>query len=351
LPLTEIFSLLNQELFLPQVFHISNEDRYICKIIFDDRFKYGVESRTYFDLQAWNKQYGRTLADFLPSYVANMHPHLDPSFDSYTYGEPDRLRAKSRALLKLKQGDILFFIASLAPYDPDTYKGRDKLLKTHQRGKKNKYVIGFFIIKGVARVYTIKSDRRLMLALLKLSASLKEDKTVVDFKDWAGEYKILQDMGYVIKRGEAYELTREGFKVVFEFNNAWNMQRDEDERMKLLEQGLFSVELLSGLIQEDIIKANHHFKRLRLVDCDKFIVVAGYPECSSLLKRAVQLTERFEGFSFRLNQLGLRILKRERDTLRGFRWLDENAARILAEAVMEVNSDLNFNLQSCFQQE
>ncbi|MEM0212528.1 MAG: hypothetical protein QXM35_07740, partial [Candidatus Methanomethylicia archaeon] len=169
--------------------------------------------------------YGRTLADFLPSYVANMHPHLDPSFDSYTYGEPDRLRAKSRALLKLKQGDILFFIASLAPYDPDAYKGRDKLLKTHQRGKKNKYVIGFFIIKGVARVYTIKSDRRLMLALLKLSASLKEDKTVVDFKDWAGEYKILQDMGYVIKRGEAYELTREGFKVVFEFNNAWNMQR------------------------------------------------------------------------------------------------------------------------------
>jgi len=80
-----------------------------------------------------------------------------------------------------------------------------------------------------------------------------------------------------------------------------SIQEGEDEKTKLLEEGLFDVEPIAGSISEDIIKTNHHFRRLRSVDWDYWIVIAGEPKGSALLTRAVRLTEGFERFSFRLN--------------------------------------------------
>jgi len=309
---------------------------------------FGLEARTYADFPARNKQYSNTLRDLLPSYVAALHPHPDPDFNSYTYGEPNNPEMRPGVLRMLKPGDILFFVSSLAPYDPVVYKARDTMLTLHQRGKKNKYVVGFFTVKGVVQVYAVKSVPKLSLALLNLLTLLEEGEAPIELKDLMSELQILQDMGYVSKTENTYELTDEGGRTAQGLSEAWGMQKNEDEITKFLEQGLFSIEPITGSVSEDVIKANHHFKRLRPVDWDAFIVVAGDSERSALLTHAVRLTEHFERFSFKLNQLGQTILKRNLDTLRGVRWLDEDVGRLLAEAIAKTNPNLTFDLPSCF---
>jgi len=327
----------------------------VAPVFADGRFEFipikntfGSEVRTYADFPARNKKYGSTLADFLPSHIASLNPHLDPDFSSYTYGEPNNPEARPGSLQKLKQGDILFFVSSLAPYDPVVYKERDTMLHTHQRGRKNKYVIGFFTVKGVVRVLAVRSASRTTLALLSLSSLLEEGEAPIDLGDLAGELQILQDIGYVTKRESNYQLTDEGKRTTEGLSEVWGWHESKDEVTRFLEQGLFSVEPIAGSISEDTIKANHHFRRLRSVDWDVFIVAAGDPERSALLTHAVQLTEGFERFSFGLNQLGQKILNRNMDTLRGMRWIDVNAGRLLAEAIAKTNPDLPFDLQSSF---
>nr|MDO8099648.1 hypothetical protein [Candidatus Njordarchaeota archaeon] len=309
---------------------------------------FGLETWTYADFKSRNKKYGETLADFLPSNIASLHPHPDPDFDNYTFSEPAYAGPRATALRKLKQGDILFFISSLADYDPIAYKARDTMLQTHQRGRKNKYVVGFFTIRGVVQVHTVRSVPELTYALLNLLKLLEEGEPPTDLEYLASEYQTLQGMGYVIEKENTYELTEEGKKVAEILRDALAMQKTEEDKVKLREEGLFSVEPITGSIPEDVIKANDDYKRLKPVDFHEFIMVAGDPERSALLTHATQLTERFERFSFRLNKLGQTILKRSMDTLRGLRWIDENAGRLLAEEIAKTNPNLTFDLRSCF---
>jgi hypothetical protein len=122
---------------------------------------YGEEKRTYRDFMASNQRYGRTLADFLPTDVASLPVHYDPDFDNYLYGQPLDKDPRSRVLRNLEHGDVLFFVASLAPYDSYVYARRDELLRSYQVGRRNKYVIGFFTVDGVAEVEAFKSSPRL----------------------------------------------------------------------------------------------------------------------------------------------------------------------------------------------
>jgi hypothetical protein len=92
-----------------------------------------------------------------------------PDFDNYLYGQDWSGHPRSLALTKLERGDALFFVASLAPYDSYVYARRDELLRSYQvGGGKNKYVIGFFTVDGVAEVAAFKSSPRLALALLNV---------------------------------------------------------------------------------------------------------------------------------------------------------------------------------------
>jgi len=304
---------------------------------------YGHETRTYYDLPARNAQYGKTLADFLPNHIAGWHPHTDPSFETFTYGEPDNPEPKPRAMLKLRLGDILFFVSSLAPFDPEVYRQKNAKLLTHQRGNKNKYVVGFFTVAGVTRVDCIKSVPRLSLVLLTM---LEEIKEFIDPGNATNELKALQECGYVTKKGDIHELTDDGKRVAERLSEALGTQEEESAKHRLLDDGLLLLEPVSGLLREDAIRGNHHYLRLRPIDWDGFIVVAGDPERSALLDHAVQLTEGFEKFSFKLNQLGRTILKREMDTLRGARWIDARACNILSEQVMNANPDLTYLPQS-----
>ena len=309
----------------------------------------GLETRTYANLLARNKQFGDTLADFLPSNVGNLNPHPDPDFDAYTFGEPNNPEPIPRALRKLKPEDMLFFVSSLAPYDQAAYQAKDSMLQVYQRGKKNKYVIGFFRVKGIVLVHVVRSAPRLTLALLHLLSLLEEGEGFPELGDLTSELRTLQEIGYTAKKQDTYELTDDGRELALWFSDLLYEKKSDEEKKSFLEEGIFDVEPLAGSIPKDILKTNHHIRRLKPVDRDYCIVLAGEQEGSALLTRAVQLTQGFERVSFKLNQLGRTILGRDTDTLRGVRWIDENAGKLLAEAIAKTNSDLEFNLQSYFE--
>ena len=303
---------------------------------------FGIEKRTYRDFAARNSEYGQTLADFVPSNIAVLPVHFDPEFDLYTYGQHGGDYARVQALTKLKQGDILFFFASLAPYDPSVYERRDDSLRKHQLGKKNKYIIGFFTVQGVAQVYVLKSDRRLALTLINL---LGEGEPPLDLRDLTSELEILKEYGYIVQKDDAYELTVDGIRTVEGIADALSQQESDSSKLELLEKGQLSIKLLSGYCSEDAIKANHHFRRLRTLDWDHFILIKGDPERSALLTRAVQLTSCFERYEFKLNRLGRSILRKESDPMRGVRRIDENTVNLLVREVTQSNNELEDKLQ------
>lgn len=118
--------------------------------------EYECKSFITFDkLPSRNQRYGNTLKGFLPSDVAYLSAHLDPNFNEYTYAEPNNSEPKQKALKKLNEGDILFFVSSLAPYNTSVYQKRDTKLRRYQRGRKNKYVTAFFTVEGIAIVCVI----------------------------------------------------------------------------------------------------------------------------------------------------------------------------------------------------
>lgn len=73
------------------------------------------ENRTYKDIF---DRYGKQLSTYLSEGIENKIIHLDPEFNSFTYGDPT---SKRNALLKLEKDDLLVFYAGLTPYKNDVY--------------------------------------------------------------------------------------------------------------------------------------------------------------------------------------------------------------------------------------
>jgi hypothetical protein len=65
-------------------------------------------------------------------------------------------------------------------------------------------------------------------------------------------------------------------------------------------------------------------------------------------ERAVRLTERCENGGFMLNKHGQMILSRTFDTLRGARWINESAVKLLIREVIELNPELASKLARQF---
>src|SRR6266581_3599037 len=63
---------------------------------------------------------GNRLADYFPEsrrkQMANQHIHLDPEFETFTYGDPT---TPKRSLRNLNPGDLLVFYCGLQRWDVD----------------------------------------------------------------------------------------------------------------------------------------------------------------------------------------------------------------------------------------
>jgi len=98
---------------------------------------WGVDARTYGNTPG---RHGRLLAEYFPAGIRarkrRQPMHVDPEFETYTYGDPTRPKARLRGLT---QGDVLVFYAGLKGHDCD----RPPAL----------YVVGYFevAVAGMAR--------------------------------------------------------------------------------------------------------------------------------------------------------------------------------------------------------
>ena len=73
------------------------------------------------------------IAQYVRPQLSKQHPHFDPEFETYTYGDPTPL--KRRQLLELRPGDLLLFYSGL---QPDPLIDRARL-----------YFIGYFEVEHV----------------------------------------------------------------------------------------------------------------------------------------------------------------------------------------------------------
>ncbi len=88
------------------------------------------ETRTYASIVGRS---GRRLSEFVGLSLASQHPHFDPEFDSFSYGDPTA--TKREQLRRLDPGDLLIFYAGLKP-NPATDRPR-------------LYAIGYFTVERV----------------------------------------------------------------------------------------------------------------------------------------------------------------------------------------------------------
>ena len=94
------------------------------------------------------------LTQYLPQKIHNKIVHLDPEFESYTYGEPNH--PKRAALLKLNEGDILAF-----------YLG-GHIWNMEPKINKNVYLFSYFIVKKVYDWDNLTKNERLLLSKTEL---------------------------------------------------------------------------------------------------------------------------------------------------------------------------------------
>lgn len=87
-----------------------------------------TETRLYANIPGIN---GRSFSDFTPPKIRLSHPHYDPEFVTFTYGDPTS--PKRDQLSKLVPGDLLIFYAGLKPID--------------EVDKPRLYAIGYFTVK------------------------------------------------------------------------------------------------------------------------------------------------------------------------------------------------------------
>ncbi len=105
------------------------------------------------------------LSRFIPLEFDNLTPHYDPNPRHFTYGEPPN-KQRGKQLLKLRPGDYLFPVASLAPVQEQTYSTRVKsAIRASQHGRMAKYVIGWYAINGIFRVDKTRNVYRVTAAV------------------------------------------------------------------------------------------------------------------------------------------------------------------------------------------
>lgn len=83
---------------------------------------------------------GRPHSDYFPTRkqesIAKQHIHLDPEFETFTYGDPT---TPKRSLRKLERGDYLIFYCGLQEWDEETGWRKNKTPAL--------YIVGYYVIE------------------------------------------------------------------------------------------------------------------------------------------------------------------------------------------------------------
>lgn len=104
--------------------------------------EYGLTNETMtYDTMLVSPKVGCTLAEYLPKAARKMHPHHDPEFNTFTYGDPT---SKRKQLIKLVPGDLLVFYAGFAQAAP-----RSEYLKRSVYETDVLCIFGYFVVKMV----------------------------------------------------------------------------------------------------------------------------------------------------------------------------------------------------------
>jgi hypothetical protein len=117
-------------------------------------------AKKYTEISTRFQFHGAYLSDLVPQEYESSMAHFDPDLRDHngTYGEPYGSMRGSE-IARLAPGDYLFFVASLAPYEPEAYKFRHaSRIRSYQRGKMRKAIIGYFQVAGV--YYVEKSENK-----------------------------------------------------------------------------------------------------------------------------------------------------------------------------------------------
>jgi hypothetical protein len=142
-------------------------------------FRLTSEMRTYSEVATRNKHFGKWLSEYIPKEYENAVIHSDPDFKNSTYGD-SRKTPKGKQIMKLKENDYLFFVASLAPYVKEAYVGRDKnLIRYYQRGNMAKFVIGYFMVQASYVAFKVDDPIPLLYVPFGNSDSVEVDEATM----------------------------------------------------------------------------------------------------------------------------------------------------------------------------
>ena len=101
-----------------------------------------LEKKTYSNTKGLN---GRYFKQYLPKKIKDRKLHLDPEFETFTYGDQT---IKRNYLLKLEESDLLVFYAGLTPYK-------------NQLHKEGLYIIGYFKVDRVVDFSELSTDEKM----------------------------------------------------------------------------------------------------------------------------------------------------------------------------------------------
>jgi len=113
-----------------------------------DRHRVGVH--TYGNLLG---RFGRPFVDYFAATrrteMSDQQIHVDPEFDTFTYGDPT---APKRSLRRLKQGDMLAFYAGLQEWD--------EIEGWNVEIRPGLYLVGYFVVSLAGMALSFSDDQR-----------------------------------------------------------------------------------------------------------------------------------------------------------------------------------------------
>ena len=149
---------------------------------------------------------GKLISEYLPQKVKDLPMHLDPEFESFTYGDKG---TKAKWLLKLNKNDFLVFYAGLNPYGTQSI---DDAL----------YLIGYFKVSDIINFDELSGDKKEKYSLKYFNnAHLKRHNDLeglVIAKGYENQSKLL-NKAIIISEPRLNKISRRYHAVSYEMEN------------------------------------------------------------------------------------------------------------------------------------